>query len=105
MSRILSVSPSALSQATSDDHEARFNLLAEVVEILESECARTSNNISLRLLDPRYQMSFFAEEIDSQTFSVRDVPESSRESQAVKRVVCRYYRCRESCLRADPRWV
>lgn len=70
---------SALSQATSDDHEARFNLLAEVVEILEKASAPgTSNNMeSLRLLDPRYQMSFFAEEIDSQTFSVRDVLESS----------------------------
>ena len=70
---------SALSQATSDDHEARFKLLAEVVEILEKASAPgTSNNMeSLRLLDPRYQMSFFAEEIDSQTFSVRDVLESS----------------------------
>ncbi|AGP82742.1 hypothetical protein I533_13910 [Alteromonas mediterranea MED64] len=70
---------SALSQATSDDHEARFNLLAEVVEILEKASATgTSSNMeSLRLLDPRYQMSFFAEEIDSQTFNVRDVLESS----------------------------
>ena len=70
---------SALSQATSDDHEARFNLLAEVVEILEKASAPgTSNNMeSLRLLDPRYQMSFFAEEVDSQTLSVRDVLESS----------------------------
>lgn len=69
----------ALSQATSDNHEARFNLLAEVVEILEKASAPgTSNNMeSLRLLDPRYQMSFFAEEIDSQTFSVRDVLKSS----------------------------
>lgn len=70
---------SALSQATSDDHEARFNLLTDVVEILEkASTPGTSNNMeSLRLLDPRYQMSFFAEEIDSQTFSVRDVLESS----------------------------
>ncbi len=70
---------SALSQATSDDHEARFNLLADVVELLEKASAPgTSNNMeSLRLLDPRYQMSFFAEEIDSQTFNVRDVLESS----------------------------
>ena len=28
-------------------------------------------------MDPRYQMSFFAEEIDSQTLEVRDVLESS----------------------------
>jgi uncharacterized protein YPO0396 len=70
---------SALSQATSDDHEARFNILADVVEILEKASASgTSSNMeSLRLLDPRYQMSFFAEEIDSQTFNVRDVLESS----------------------------
>lgn len=70
---------SALSQATSDDHEARFKLLAEVVEILEKASASgTSSNMeSLRLLDPRYQMSFFAEEIDSQTLDVRDVLESS----------------------------
>ncbi len=70
---------SALSQATSDDHEARFKLLADVVEILEKASAPgTSNNMeSLRLLDPRYQMSFFAEEIDSQTLGVRDVLESS----------------------------
>lgn len=70
---------SALSQATSDDHEARFNLLADVVEILEKASApgTSSNMESLRLLDPRYQMSFFAEEIDSQTLNVRDVLESS----------------------------
>ncbi len=70
---------SALSQATSDDHEARFNLLANVVEILEKASAPgTANNMeSLRLLDPRYQMSFFAEEIDSHTLTVRDVLESS----------------------------
>lgn len=70
---------SALSQATSDDHEARFNLLADVVDILEKASAPgTSNNMeSLRLLDPRYQMSFFAEERDSKTDDVRDVLESS----------------------------
>ena len=70
---------SALSQATSDDHETRFNLLADVVEILEKASASgTSSNMeSLRLLDPRYQMSFFAEEVDSQTLDVRDVLESS----------------------------
>jgi uncharacterized protein YPO0396 len=70
---------SALSQATSDDHERRFNLLAEVVEILEKASAPgTANNMeSLRLLDPRYQMSFYAEEVDSQTQDIRDVLESS----------------------------
>jgi len=70
---------SALSQATSDDHEARFKLLADVVVILEKASApgTSSNMESLRLLDPRYQMSFFAEEIDSETHNVRDVLESS----------------------------
>ncbi len=70
---------SALSQATSDDHERRFNLLAEVVEILEKASApgTSSNMESLRLLDPRYQMSFYAEEVDSQTLDIRDVLESS----------------------------
>ncbi len=68
-----------LSNATSDDHELRFNLLAEVVAILEKASAPgTSNNMeSLRLLDPRYQMSFYAEEVDSKTLTIRDVLESS----------------------------
>lgn len=68
-----------LSQATNDDHEARFNLLAEVVEILEkASTPGTSGNMeSLRLLDPRYQMSFYAEEVDTQTLEIRDVLESS----------------------------
>ena len=70
---------SALSQATSDDHEARFQLLAEVVEILEKASASVTSSTleSLRLLDPRYQMSFYAEEIDTQNLNVRDVLESS----------------------------
>lgn len=70
---------SALSQATSDDHELRFRLLSDVVDILEKASApSTSGNMeSLRLLDPRYQMSFFAEEIDSQDFHIIDVLDSS----------------------------
>lgn len=70
---------SALSQATSDDHETRFNLLADVVKILDkaSASATSSTMESLRLLDPRYQMSFFAEEVDTQTLEIRDVLESS----------------------------
>ncbi|WP_339067152.1 ATP-binding protein [Teredinibacter turnerae] len=69
----------ALSQATSDDHEARFKLLSDVVDILEKASApgTAANMESLRLLDPRYQMSFFAEEVDSLTLEVRDVLESS----------------------------
>ncbi|GKW38750.1 ATP-binding protein [Pectobacterium carotovorum] len=70
---------SALSQATSDDHEARFRLLSDVVDILDKASApgTSTNEESKRLLDPRYQMSFFAEEVDSQTLEVRDVLESS----------------------------
>jgi len=70
---------SALSLATSDDHEGRFNLLADVVDVLEKASAPgTANTMeSLRLLDPRYQMSFYAEEVDSQTLKIRDVLESS----------------------------
>jgi uncharacterized protein YPO0396 len=68
-----------LSQATSDDHEARFERLQLVVQILEKASnPATSNTLeSLRLLDPRYQMSFYAEELDAETHEVRDVLESS----------------------------
>ena len=53
---------SALSQATSDDHEVRFRLLSDVVDILDRASApgTSSNEESKRLLDPRHQMSFFA---------------------------------------------
>lgn len=70
---------SALSQATSDDHEVRFRLLSEVVDILDKASApgTSSNEESKRLLDPRHQMSFFAEEIDSKSLEIRDVLESS----------------------------
>lgn len=68
-----------LSQATSDDHEARFKQIQLVVEILEkaSNPVTASTLESLRLLDPRYQMSFFAEELDISTQEVLDVLESS----------------------------
>lgn len=68
-----------LSQVTSDDHEARFRQLAKVVEILGKASAPGSSNTleSLRLLDPRYQMSFYAEELDINTGEIRDVLESS----------------------------
>lgn len=70
---------SALSQATSEDHESRFRLLEDVIDILDKASSPTtsSNMESLRLLDPRYQMSFFAEEVDSKTLEVRDVLDSS----------------------------
>ncbi len=68
-----------LSQATSEDHEARFQQLKRVVEILEKASNPTTASTleSMRLLDPRYQMSFFAEELDAKTHEVRDVLESS----------------------------
>ncbi len=69
----------ALSQAGSEDHEARYHQLQRVIATLEKASNPTTaqNLESLRLLDPRYQMSFFAEEIDAATQHVRDVLESS----------------------------
>jgi uncharacterized protein YPO0396 len=68
-----------LSQATSDDHESRFMGLQEVVEILDRASASGSahNMESLRLLDPRHQLSFYAEEIEGSSQKVLDVLESS----------------------------
>jgi uncharacterized protein YPO0396 len=68
-----------LSQVTSDDHEARFQQLAKVVQILDKASApgTSSTQESLRLLDPRYQMSFYAEERDNNTGEVLDVLQSS----------------------------
>lgn len=68
-----------LSQVTSDEHEARFLQLAKVVEILEKASAvGTSTTLeSLRLLDPRYRLSFYAEEVDRLNGEVRDVLDSS----------------------------
>jgi len=68
-----------LSQITSDDHEARYSQLVNVVEILKkaSSPGTSSTLESMRLLDPRYQMSFYAEEIDVTTEEIRDVLRSS----------------------------
>lgn len=68
-----------LNQVTSEDHEARFIQLSQVINILEKASNPSSSHTleSLRLLDPRYQMSFFAEELDLQTGEIRDVLESS----------------------------
>lgn len=70
---------SVLSQVTSDDHERRFQTLSEVVAILDKASATgtASSMESMRLLDPRYQMTFYAEEVDSSTLEVRDVLNSS----------------------------
>jgi uncharacterized protein YPO0396 len=67
------------AQAGSDDHEQRFRDLRTVIEILDkaSDSVTAYNKESLRLLDPRYQLSFYAEEIDAKTHEVRDVLMSS----------------------------
>ncbi|MCF6217569.1 MAG: AAA family ATPase [Gammaproteobacteria bacterium] len=63
----------------SDDDEARFQQLKSVIEILDKASnPATANTLeSQRLLDPRFQLSFFAEELDSQNGDVRDVLHSS----------------------------
>ncbi|WP_386688592.1 ATP-binding protein [Lonepinella sp. MS14437] len=69
----------ALGYLTSDNHEERFNLLQELVQILDkaSDSATAHSLESLRLLDPRYQMAFKAEEVHSQSGEVLDVLDSS----------------------------
>lgn len=68
-----------LSGVNSEEYERRFKQLAELMAILDkaSSSATANNQESLRLLDPRYQMSFHAEEVDAQTGVIRDVLESS----------------------------
>lgn len=62
-----------------EDPEHRFMLLKEVIDILAKASSRDSAYTleSLRLLDPRYQLAFFAEEIDHGDKRVRDVLNSS----------------------------
>lgn len=69
----------ALSMATSNDHEARYKQLSEVMEILAkaSDPATCHSLHSQRLLDPRYQMMFIAEEIDRETEEQKDLWKSS----------------------------
>ena len=69
----------ALSQVTSDDHEGRFQQLETVVAMLEKASAvgTAATLESLRLLDPRYQLSFYAEEIGFKDGETRDVLDSS----------------------------
>ncbi len=69
----------AMAQVTSDDHEARFTSLQAVIEILDKSSNPASAHTleSLRLLDPRYQLSFHAEEIGSADGEIRDVLMSS----------------------------
>lgn len=69
----------ALSYLTGDNHEERFYLLQDIVNILEKASSSQSAHTleSLRLLDPRYQMAFYAEEIHNETQVVLDVLDSS----------------------------
>ncbi len=69
----------ALSLFNNDDHERRFNTLQEIVTKLDeaSNSATATTLERQRLLDPRYQMSFFAEELDNDTGAIIDVLESS----------------------------
>ncbi|MDQ6958823.1 MAG: SbcC/MukB-like Walker B domain-containing protein, partial [Mariprofundaceae bacterium] len=68
-----------MEQLTSDDHEARFASLQQVITILDKASnPATANTLeSLRLLDPRHQLSFHAEEVDAVDGSIRDVLMSS----------------------------
>ncbi|MFC0179257.1 ATP-binding protein [Thorsellia kenyensis] len=68
-----------LSQVTSDDHDKRYQMLKHVIEILDKASQNSTAHTleSLRLLDPRHQMSFYAEEVDKETQQIRDVLESS----------------------------
>jgi uncharacterized protein YPO0396 len=64
----------AFHQATSDDHEARFAQLKRVIEVLDKASRDSAHTLeSQRLLDPRHQMSFYAEERDRVSEAVRDV--------------------------------
>jgi uncharacterized protein YPO0396 len=70
----------AVMQATtSDDHEARFAGLRTVIAILEKAISPASayTRESLRLLDPRYRLSFVAEDVDAASGQVCDVLASS----------------------------
>jgi len=68
-----------LGLINSDNHEVRYQMLSKVIDILEKASNTSSSTTleSLRLLEPRYQMSFYAEELDAETEEVKDVLESS----------------------------
>jgi len=61
-----------LSLSTSDDHEARFEALAEVIEQLRDAVSRFETKECKRLLDPRFQISFTAQELSIKTGDVLD---------------------------------
>jgi uncharacterized protein YPO0396 len=60
---------------TSDDHELRYKQLHKIIDELAmaSDPATWQRQDSLRLLDPRYQLSFTAEEIEHGTDNIVDV--------------------------------
>ncbi len=62
-----------------EEDEVRFQQLKVIIEILEkaSNPATAGTLESQRLLDPRYQLSFYAEELDSSSAEVLDVLHSS----------------------------
>lgn len=70
---------SLLNMANKSDNEARFQQLWNVIEAIEKASNPTTAHTqeSKRLLDPRYQMNFCAEEVDSETGVILDVLESS----------------------------
>ena len=68
-----------MQAATGDDHEARFCGLQAVVAILDKATSPSSGYTkeSQRLLDPRYRLSFIAEDVDTASGQVLDVLASS----------------------------
>lgn len=68
----------ALNSINHDDHEKRFALLKDVVDILDKASNTSVHTLeSQRLLDPRFQLSFYAEEIHQDSQEVLDVLGSS----------------------------
>ncbi len=64
--------------AGEDDYEARFIALNDVITILDRACNIAPNTQeSIKLLDTRYQLTFYASEIDRDSGEERDVWESS----------------------------
>ncbi|OOR99509.1 hypothetical protein B0186_07785 [Canicola haemoglobinophilus] len=68
----------ALNSINHDDHEKRFALLKDVVDILDKASNTSVHTLeSQKLLDPRFQLSFYAEEIHQDSQEVLDVLGSS----------------------------
>ncbi len=65
-----------LSLFESSDHEKRYSAVETVIQTLESALSSKSLD-SQRLLDPRLQVQFTAQELDRETREIRDVLDSS----------------------------